>query len=118
MLITNEKNLDRYNEMQEVISNEEESANILQEDHSFIQELDEEYQESAYKYKIDNSIISRLKVIRIYNLLTNYNNTLREEEKLSEEDIRLFAITHNAYIKTDTYEKIKTIAHEKRGRTK
>lgn len=118
MLITNEKNLDRYNEMQEVISNEEESANILQEDHSFIQELDEDYQESAYKYKIDNSIISRLKVIRIYNLLTNYNNTLREEEKLSEEDIRLFAISHNAYIKTDTYEKIKTIAHEKRGRTK
>ena len=68
--------------------------------------------------EIDNSIISRLKVIRIYNLLTNYNNTLREEEKLSEEDIRLFAISHNAYIKTDTYEKIKTIAHEKRGRTK
>lgn len=118
MVISNESNLHRYDEMHEVISNEEENKNILQEDYSFIQELDENFKESDYKYKIDNSIISRLKVIRIYNLLTDYNNTLKEEEKLSEEDIRLFAITYNTYIKSYTYERIKNISREKGGRTK
>lgn len=118
MVITKESNLDRYDEIQKVISKEAENDSILKEDYSFIQELDENFKESNYKYRIDNSIISRLKVIRIYNFLTDYNNTLREEEKLSEEDIRLFAITYNTYIKSDTYENIKNIAREKGGRTK
>lgn len=116
MEITNKHNLNRYREMEEASINSDFTSSLTNNETEFIKELDERYKENNYRYKINNSIISRMKVIRLYDALQEYNKMLSDENKLDENDIKFFAITYGTYIKKDTYEQIKKEVYERRSR--
>ena len=67
-----------------------------------INKLDEKYKLSDLKYKMNNVIISRLKTIRVYNLLKN---------KMSLHDALLIALTYNSVLKIEEYKNIENIVN-------
>lgn len=72
---------------------------------NFIKELDEKYKikDNKYVYVIDNKIISRFKVLRIYGLLKK-NNLLMD-------DAKLFALTYGSYINEEIFSKLASITN-------
>ncbi len=106
MTILDEGDLPRYYEMQkEIIPNLVEfSDETLSSE--FIKELDDKYQKNDYSYDYNGKIISRYKVLRIYESLKafNYNNP---DESFTEQDIRFFALSYNMFMKKDAFNILK-----------
>ena len=73
---------------------------------SNINKLDASYKKDELRYNIDGILISRIKTIRIYNLL---------KSKLSMKEALIIALTYNSVIKTTEYEKIANIVENTLG---
>ena len=67
-----------------------------------INKLDSEYKQDDLRYKIGNVIISRIKTIRLYNVLKN---------KLPLKDALLVALTYNSVLKNDEYQNIESVVN-------
>lgn len=98
--------LPNYNEYESILFKENDykfDTTILND--SFIKELDEKYKvkDNEYVYVVDNQIISRFKVLRIYGLLKK-NNLLMD-------DAKLFALTYGSYINEETFSKLASISN-------
>ena len=109
--MTNKDSMVDYEKM-EKIAKEHTSTHIKYETLSdpFIIDLDEKYlvpeDEKHYKYIIDGRIISRNKVLRLYEALKEYNEN-NPEKPLNYDDIKLFCVTYKTFFDKDRYEEIK-----------
>lgn len=116
LVITNSSNMDGYNLMKSCIMYDADiSTYTLESD--FIKELDSKYLVPAregtepYLYNIDGNMISRYKVLRIYQSLLKFN--LVSEYQLNEDDMRFFAVSYGTYLKSEDYQNLREIV--KRG---
>ncbi|MBR3661039.1 MAG: hypothetical protein IKN63_03945 [Bacilli bacterium] len=91
------------NELKDIIGN---IKNIDMTMDANINKLDASYKVDELKYNIDGVLISRIKAIRIYNLL---------KSKLSMKEALIVALTYNSVIKTTEYEKIVNIVENTLG---
>ena len=66
-----------------------------------IHKLDEKYKNSELRYKFGNTLISRIKTIRLYNFL--------KTKGLSLKNNLLIALTYNTVLKIDEYNEIEKI---------
>lgn len=111
LIMTNKDSMVDYEKM-EKIAKEHTSTHIKYETLSdpFIIDLDEKYlvpeDEKHYKYIIDGRIISRNKVLRLYEALKEYNEN-NPEKPLNYDDIKLFCVTYKTFFDKDRYEEIK-----------
>ncbi len=116
LVITNESNMPKYDLMEKsIIYGIDISAYTLESD--FIRMLDALYLVPArkgtepYLYNIDGNMISRYKVLRIYQSLLKHN--LVSEKQFNEDDMRFFAVSYGTYLKSEDYQNLKEIV--KRG---
>ena len=65
-------------------------------------EFEKQFKQNQIEYKINDMIISRYKVQRIYSLLTKKFTEIKKDQLL------LFALTYNSLLSHDEYEKIKS----------
>ena len=112
LVITGSDNFEYYSEMEKSAKIEEHTnidINIFE--MPFIKHL-EMYRDETndFAYNINNTIISRLKVLRIYQNLQN--------SVFTEEEIRFFALTYGTNMPKETYQIMKDISMFERGRVK
>ncbi len=114
---TDKKNFDAYEKMYKIIRKNPNNVDFRQDtlNSSFISELDNEnngIKISDYEYSFNDKIISRYKVLRIYQALMNSD----QRDQFSEEDIRFFALTYGTYFTEEAYKNIRGyVYNEEKG---
>ena len=103
VLETEYPGIDSYKEILEFLSQEERKGYSYEmSTDELIIEFEKQFKQNQIEYKINDMIISRYKVQRIYSLLTKKFTEIKKDQLL------LFALTYNSLLSHDEYEKIKS----------
>lgn len=108
LVITNSDNFDKFDQMEKIAYSNLDSNEDEKDD--FIKYLDDSFgvSDNKFIYIINNHVISRLKVLRIYN-------NLKDNEDFSLEEIKFFALTYGKYFDEESYEQIKEMTGYSKG---